>query len=148
MRIEAYDIAHHAGTNTVGVMTVITGGQVDKSEYKKFKIRSGKGNDDYGNLREMLSRRFNHPEWQYPDVMVIDGGLGQYGIAQEVIKELGIATTIVSVIKDEHHKPKAIHGDEVIIKKHKRDILLANSEAHRFAITFHKQTRAKKFLQK
>jgi excinuclease ABC subunit C len=148
MRIEAYDIAHHAGTSTVGVMTVITGGQVDKSEYKKFKIRSGKGNDDYGNLREMLSRRFNHPEWQYPDVMVIDGGLGQYGIAQEVIKELGIATTIVSVIKDEHHKPKAIHGDEVIIKKHKRDILLANSEAHRFAITFHKQTRAKKFLQK
>ena len=148
LRIEAYDIAHHAGTNTVGVMTVITGGQVDKSEYKKFTIRSGKGNDDYGNLREMLTRRFSHSEWQYPDIVVIDGGLGQYGVAQEVIRDLGISTTTVSVIKDERHKPKAIHGDEAIIKKYKRDILLANSEAHRFAITFHKQVRAKNFLQK
>ncbi|MEI8224103.1 MAG: GIY-YIG nuclease family protein [bacterium] len=147
-RIEAYDIAHHGGTSTVGVMTVITDGQVDKSEYKKFTIKSGKGNDDYGNLREMLTRRFNHPEWQNPYVVVIDGGLGQYGIAQEVVKEMNVATTIVAVIKDERHKPKAIHGDEVIIKKYKRDILLANSEAHRFAITFHKQVRAKKFLQK
>lgn len=148
LRIEAYDIAHHAGTNTVGVMTVVTGDIVDKSEYKKFTIRSGKGNDDYGNLRELLTRRFNHPEWQMPDIVVIDGGLGQYGIAEQVIKESKIATEIVSVIKDEHHKPKAIHGNELIIKKHKRAILLANSEAHRFAITFHKQLRTKKFLQK
>lgn len=148
LRIEAYDIAHHAGTNTVGVMTVVTGDMVDKSEYKKFTIRSGKGNDDYGNLRELLTRRFHHPEWQMPDIVVIDGGLGQYGIAEQVIKESKITTEIVSVIKDEHHKPKAIHGDELIIKKHKRAILLANSEAHRFAITFHKQLRTKKFLQK
>lgn len=148
MRIEAYDIAHHAGTHTVGVMTVVSGGQVDKSEYKKFTIRSGKGNDDYGNLREVLTRRFNHTEWQYPEVIVIDGGLGQYGVAQEVVQQLRIPTTIVSVIKDERHKPKAIHGDESVIKKYKREILLANSEAHRFAITFHKQVRSKKFLQK
>jgi excinuclease ABC subunit C len=148
VRIEAYDIAHHGGTNTVGVMTVISGGSVDKSEYKKFTIRSGKGNDDYGNLRELLSRRFNHPEWTHPGIVVIDGGLGHYGVAQSVIKEKGVLCEIVSVIKDERHKPKAIHGNEEVIKKYKKQILLVNSEAHRFAITFHKQVRAKNFLQK
>lgn len=148
MRIEAYDIAHHGGTSTVGVMTVVTNGQIDKSEYKKFTIRSGKGNDDYGNLREMLTRRFAHTEWGMPDLVVIDGGMGQYAVAQEVVHTLQVRTVIVAVIKDERHKPKAIHGDESIIKKHKKEILLANSEAHRFAITFHKQVRAKKFLQK
>lgn len=147
IRIEAFDAAHHAGTSAVGVMTVIAGGVVDRSEYKKFTIRSGKGNDDYGSLREMLTRRFNHPEWGAPDIIVIDGGMGQYGVAQAVVRELGITTNLVSVIKDEHHRPKAIHGDEALIKKYKKDILLANSEAHRFAITFHKQVRAKKFLQ-
>ncbi len=148
MRIEAYDIAHHGGTGTVGVMTVVTNGQIDKAEYKKFTIRSGKGNDDYGNLREMLTRRFNHPEWGMPDLVVIDGGMGQYAVAQEVVYAMQVRTTIVAVIKDDRHKPKAIHGDESIIKKHKKDILLANNEAHRFAITFHKQVRARNFLQK
>lgn len=142
VRIEAYDIAHMSGKNTVGVMTVVTNGRVDKAEYRKFIIRSGKGNDDYGNLKELLTRRFNHLEWPLPDLIVIDGGIGQYHAAFEIIKTI----PLVSVIKDDRHKPKGFHGDPILIKKYKKDILLANSESHRFAITFHKQKRAQQFL--
>jgi excinuclease ABC subunit C len=143
VRIESYDIAHMSGKNTVGVMTVVTNGRVDKAEYRKFIIRSGKGNDDYGNLKELLTRRLNHPEWPMPNLIVIDGGMGQYRVAQEVMKTI----PLVAVIKDERHKPKALHGDSALIKKYKKDILLANNESHRFAITFHKQKRAKDFLK-
>ncbi len=151
-RIESYDIAHLSGKNTVGVMTVVTNGRVDKAEYRKFIIRSGKGNDDYGNLKEMLTRRLNHPEWPLPNLIVIDGGLGHYHAAQEVLMSspvgrVGEGIQIVSVIKDERHKPKGIHGDPDSIKKYKKDILLANNESHRFAITFHKQKRSKDFLK-
>lgn len=142
VRIEAYDVAHMSGKNTVGVMTVVTNGRVDKAEYRKFIIRSGKGNDDYGNLKELLTRRLNHPEWPMPNLIVIDGGMGQYNVASEVVKTI----PIISVIKDDRHKPKALQGDPTLIKKYKKDILLANNESHRFAITFHKQKRAKNFL--
>ncbi len=141
-RIESYDIAHLAGKNTVGVMTVVTSGRVDKAEYRKFIIRSGKGNDDYGNLKEVLTRRLKHPEWTLPNLIVIDGGLGQYNAAREIVGGIDL----VSVIKDERHKPKGIHGNPESIKKYKKDILLANNESHRFAITFHKQKRGKDFL--
>ncbi len=142
-RIESYDIAHLSGKNTVGVMTVVTNGRVDKAEYRKFIIRSGKGNDDYGNLKEVLTRRLNHPEWPLPNLIVIDGGLGQYNAACEIVRGIDL----VSVIKDEKHKPKGIHGDPELIRKYKKDILLANNESHRFAITFHKQKRSKDFLK-
>ncbi len=143
VRIESYDIAHLSGKNTVGVMTVVTNGRVDKAEYRKFIIRSGKGNDDYGNLKEVLTRRLNHPEWPLPNLIVIDGGLGQYNAACEIVQGIDL----VSVIKDEKHKPKGIHGNPELIRKYKKDILLANNESHRFAITFHKQKRSKDFLK-
>lgn len=145
-RIESYDIAHLSGKNTVGVMTVVVNGHSDRSQYRKFKIRSGKGNDDYGNLKEILTRRFMHDEWGGPDLLVIDGGVGQYQTAMRVLKDLKKNIALVSVIKDDRHKPKAFHGDERIIKEHKKAILLANSESHRFAISFHKQVRSKSFL--
>lgn len=148
VRIEAYDVAHHAGSETVGVMTVVIGTQTDKSEYKKFTIRSSKGNDDYANLAEILMRRFNHSEWGHPTLIVVDGGLGHYNKAWEILKQLQIKTDLVSVIKDNHHRPKAIHGDPDVIKKYKKEILLANSEAHRFAITFHRNVRSRNFLNK
>jgi excinuclease ABC subunit C len=143
-RIESYDIAHMSGKNTVGVMTVVTNNHVDKSEYRKFIIRSGKGNDDYGNLKEVLTRRFSHPEWPKPNLVVVDGGLGQYNAISDLIQDI----PLVSVIKDDRHKPKGFHGDPDMIKKYKKEILLANNESHRFAITFHKQKRGKDFLRK
>lgn len=147
-RIEAFDIAHLGGSHTVGVMTVVTNGSVDKSAYRKFILRSGKGNDDYGNLAEILTRRFNHTQWRSPDIVVIDGGLGQYHVAEKILHELKRSCVLVSVIKDDRHKPKGFHGDVALIKKYKKLILLANSEAHRFAITFHKAVRTRNFIPK
>jgi excinuclease ABC subunit C len=149
-RIESYDIAHLSGRNTVGVMTVVTNSRADKSEYRKFKIKSlGKNSvDDYASLQEIITRRFGHPEWKQPNLVVVDGGIGQYNAVAETLANLGIAVPLVSVIKDDRHKPKGFHGNETLIKKYKKDILLANSESHRFAITYHKNLRSKDFLKK
>lgn len=142
-RIEAYDIAHMSGKNTVGVMTVIVDGELEKSEYRKFKI-SKDINDDTASLKEVLIRRFNHIEWKFPDLIVIDGTLGQINIARNLVKDI----PIISVVKDKAHKPSYFIGDENLINKYKKYILLANSEAHRFAITYHKNLRSRTFLQK
>jgi excinuclease ABC subunit C len=139
-RIEAYDAAHISGTNRVGVMVVLEGGHVEKSEYKKFKLEEDV-NDDYEGLRQILTRRFNHKEWRYPDLLVLDGGLPHKQIAEKILASLGLLIPCVSVVKDERHKPKDILGDKVHVDYHKKDILLANAEAHRFAITYHKTLR-------
>lgn len=141
-RIEAYDVAHISGTNVVGVMVVVEDNEPQKSEYRKFKIRTST-NDDNASLREMLERRFNHPEWPMPKLIVVDGGKAQVNTAERALKEWGIAIPVVGVVKDEHHKPKGFLGDKAIIESRDRLILLANSEAHRFAIGFHRQLRGK-----
>lgn len=141
-RIEAYDIAHMAGKNTVGVMTVIVDGEIQKSEYKKFKI-SKDANDDIAGLKEILNRRFAHSEWSFPGLIVIDGGIGQINMAKGIIKDI----PIVSVVKNDAHKPSHFLGDEIMIKEHSKSILLANSEAHRFAIAYHKLLRKKAFIK-
>jgi excinuclease UvrABC nuclease subunit len=150
-RIESYDIAHIGGTNMVGVMTVIENGTADKSSYRKFKIRSVKegSSHDLKSIEEVLRRRFTHSEWKFPNMIAIDGGETHYKHARGVLRELGLTKTIelVSVVKDARHKPKGIIGDEKQIKKYKHDILLANSEAHRFAITYHKDLRGRHFLK-
>ncbi len=146
-RIEAYDIAHMSGKNMVGVMTIVEDGEVNKSEYKKFKIRTQTGANDVGALTEVLERRLAHKEWQYPDIIVVDGSVAQINAAKKVLSSLNLKIDIVSVVKDERHKPKAFQGKEEIIKKYKREILLANSEAHRFAIAYHKNMRGKNFFK-
>jgi excinuclease ABC subunit C len=146
-RIEAYDIAHLAGKNMVGVMTVIEGGELAKNEYKKFIIRTQIGSNDTGALEEVLSRRFRHIEWGLPNLIVMDGSTAQVNIAKSVLNRYQFKIPVVSVIKDDKHKAKAIMGDEILIKKYKKQILLLNSESHRFAITFHKQRRNKNFLK-
>lgn len=141
-RIEAYDIAHISGTNAVGVMTVIEAGELNKSQYRKFKIRTSK-NDDTQNLKEVLSRRLGHPEWRLPNLIVVDGGQGQLNAAKAVLKKAGLDIDIVSVVKDDKHKAREILG----IKGRTLDkaILLANTEAHRFAIGYHRKLRGKGF---
>src|SRR3989344_4862323 len=139
-RIEAYDIAHLSGKDVVGVMTVVSDGELDKSQYRKFKIRINK-NDDTGNLREMLTRRFNHSEWKFPNLIVVDGGRGQINAAKEVLKLRSLEVSVVSVVKDERHKAREIVGS----KEYAREILLANAEAHRFAINYHRKLRGKGF---
>lgn len=134
-RIEAYDIAHISGTNVVGVMTVVEDGEVNKSQYRKFKIRADK-NDDTNNLKEVISRRLNHPEWRLPNLIVVDGGIGQLNAARAILKKRNFDIEVTAVVKDERHKPKGTYDKAVI---------LANSEAHRFAINYHRLLRNKGF---
>jgi excinuclease ABC subunit C len=141
-RIEAYDIAHISGTNAVGVMTVVCDGELDKSQYRKFKIRLDK-NDDTKNLKEVLDRRLNHPEWPMPQLIAIDGGVGQLNAAKEVLKARNFDIDVVSIVKDDRHRAKAILN--LNDKSLEKQILLANAEAHRFAIAYHRKLRSKGF---
>ena len=141
-RIEAYDAAHISGTSRVGVMVVIEGRHLAQQEYRKFKLEENI-HDDYEGLRQILLRRFSHREWQYPDLVVIDGGSAHKQVAEKVLASLGLLIPCVAVVKDERHKPKDILGDKVHVDYHKKDILLANGEAHRFAIKYHKSLRDK-----
>jgi excinuclease ABC subunit C len=141
-RIEAYDVAHISGTNVVGVMVVVEGNEPKKSDYRKFKIRTST-NDDNASLSEILERRFAHNEWPMPKLLVVDGGKAQVNTAEHALKEWGISIPVIGVVKDERHKPKDIIGDKTLAFAHDRAILLANSEAHRFAISYHRQLRGK-----
>lgn len=142
-RIEAYDIAHMSGKATVGVMVVLLDGEPEKSQYRKFKISKDANNDTAG-LQEILTRRLSHSEWKLPNLIVIDGGLGQINAAREIVKDI----PIVSVVKNDAHKPDHFLGDEKMVNDHAKAILLANSEAHRFAIAYHKKVRSRSFLSK
>ncbi len=141
-RIEAYDIAHISGKHTVGVMVVTEDGIPRNKEYRKFKIRtdSEKPNDTL-HLEEVLLRRFAHHEWQFPDLVVIDGATAQKRRAEKALKGLKLNIPVVSVVKDERHKAKAILGNKELIDSYKRGILVANLESHRFAVTYHRLLR-------
>jgi len=140
-RIEGYDVAHMSGKGSVGVMTVLTDGEISKNEYRKFKLDSSIGNDDVRSLREILSRRFAHTEWRFPDIAVIDGGVGQKNTAERFFAEMKIDIPVVSVVKDDAHKAREILGDKGLTSKHEKEILLVNAEAHRFAIAYHRKLR-------
>lgn len=145
-RIEAYDIAHLAGQGHVGVMTVVEGGLANKMEYRKFNIKDAKGGDDPGSLKEVLSRRLGHADWPMPKLIVVDGHKAQINAATRVLQEYGIRIPVVGVVKDEKHRPRSIAGDRDAIKDRERDILLANAEAHRFAISFNRKKMRKNLL--
>lgn len=147
-RIEAYDIAHISGKDTVGVMVVLEDGELNKNEYRKFKIRGEGGKvqvDDTKNLKEILTRRLGHAEWKLPNLIVLDGGTAQRNVAEAVLKERGFNIEIASVVKDERHKAKEIVGKESTIQKHEKEILLINSESHRFAKGYHTNLRRKPY---
>ncbi len=163
-RIESYDIAHMGGMNVVGVMTVIEDGETKKSDYRKFKIRSAeesfsqvleknletqktssKGEstrfiNDTKALSQVLERRLGHIEWRLPNLIVVDGGLAQKRVIEKVLSQNHLRIPVVSVVKDEHHKAREILGDKKWLQ-YEKEIILSNSEAHRFAIGFHKKLR-------
>lgn len=138
VRIEAYDVAHTAGTETVAVMAVVNGGEAYKRAYRTFTIRTAR-NDDIAALREVISRRLSHSEWQLPRIIVVDGGKAHVRTVQQELVRAGIMLPVIGVVKDEFHRPRQLIGDEQIIVAHERDIVLANSEAHRFALSFHRK---------
>lgn len=140
-RIEAYDTAHLSGTNAVGVMTVIEDGAPVKKEYRTFRIRGVKKNDDTGSLREVLTRRLRHPEWAYPSVIVVDGGTAQRRAAETVLKEHELSIPVVGVVKDERHRPREVIGARAAHIT-EADAVLANAEAHRFSLARHRRARS------
>lgn len=145
-RIEAYDIAHISGENMVGVMVVIENGVATKGEYRKFKIRTLTGPNDPGALREVLTRRLGHSEWDLPQLIIVDGNEIQKRATETLLQEKGFQIDVIAVVKDARHKPKALIGKASLIEDNKLSILLANQEAHRFAIAFHKNRRRKNFI--
>jgi excinuclease ABC subunit C len=145
-RIEAYDVAHMQGANTVGVMTVIENGWAKKSDYRKFNINDEVSGNDIASLKELVERRLKHDEWPNPRLIVVDGAQAQVNTIQKVLdalpagrQEYGYKIAIAGVVKDEKHKPKGIIADKNIRAKYEKEILLANAEAHRFAISFHRK---------
>lgn len=151
-RIESYDIAHFGGKDVVGVMTVVENGEARISEYRKFKIKEDPGVNDTKALAEILTRRLTHIEWRTADLIVVDGGKAQKNIIEKILKDNGLKIPVASVVKDDRHKPKEILGDYSVPLKgdkklldYEKEILLSNSEAHRFAIGYHKKLRNKVF---
>jgi len=137
-RIEAYDVAHLGGGSAVGVMTVVSNGEADKNEYRKFKLKGKHNGNDISSLVEILERRLSHGEWTMPNLIVVDGGLAQKNTAEQIISEKKLEIRVISVVKNEFHKPDHLLGMPSGLKKEK-EILLANSEAHRFAIGYHRK---------
>lgn len=145
-RIEAYDIAHMSGQNMVGVMVASLGGKIENSEHRKFIIKSVSGSNDQASLSETLSRRLNHPEWPLPNLIVVDGNETNRKVALSVLKEKNLLIDVVSVVKDDRHKAKAIIGNKTLVDKYSVEIIKINAEAHRFAIRYHREKRNKAFL--
>jgi excinuclease ABC subunit C len=143
LRIEAYDIAHLDGQDMVGVMTVLEGSEPQKDQYRKFKIRTLKDANDPKALQEVLTRRFGHQEWPLPKIVVVDGNEVQKRVAENLLAQNGLLIPVVTVVKDDRHRPDHILGPQALIEANKLEILHANAEAHRFAINYfrHKQRR-------
>jgi len=141
LRIEAYDIAHMGGKDMVGVMTVFEGSEPKKDEYRKFKIKTLKDANDPAALKEVLERRLAHPEWVFPNIIVVDGNEIQKRTAELVLAEHSLLVPVVAVVKDDRHKASRLIGPGPLMEANKLEILHANAEAHRFAINYfrHKQ---------
>jgi len=144
-RIEAFDIAHISGSNVVGAMVVSINGVLDKSQYRKFKLSKDK-NDDLAGLREIISRRLNHSEWPYPDLIVVDGNEMQKKLVENILSVRRINIPVIAVTKDEKHKTRELVGNQDLIKKYQNQIIAINAEAHRFAIGYHRKLREKGFV--
>lgn len=151
-RIEGYDISHQSGTNTVASMVVFINGASARSEYRKFKIRSST-NDDLKSMTEVITRRLKHKEWEYPDLIVLDGGAGQVNAILPIVAEAGIP--VIGRDKSGDHSKSA--GVKLIIPgkglvelssgSHvARLIARIDEEAHRFAITYHSLLKRKNML--
>lgn len=147
-RIEGYDVAHLMGTASVGVMTVVEESRPNKQEYRQFKLREKHGGNDLSALGEMLMRRLKHSEWPLPEMIVVDGAKLQYEVAERIVHEAGLGIPVIGVVKDNRHQPERLIGPESLIERFEKEILLVNSEAHRFALTFHRKRRGKEFLGK
>lgn len=168
-RIEAYDISNIQGADSVGTMIVFEEGKAKNSDYRKFKIKTVQGADDYSSMREVLTRRFQHGLKEieeikerkiefskgkfsnFPDLIMMDGGKGQVNVALEVLESLGINIDVCGLVKDDKHQTRGIiyNNKEIIINRSSnlmRLIRRVQDEVHRSAITYHRSLRGKRVL--
>lgn len=155
-RVESYDISNISGTDIVGSMVVFKDGKPKKSDYKRFKIQDMPGQDDYGSMRQMLMRRFEHFKnndagfQEAPDLLLIDGGVSHAAVAQQVLQELELSFPVFGMVKDGRHRTRALvspYGQEIRIDSQQTVFALIGNiqeETHRFAITYHRGLRSKR----
>lgn len=157
-RLEAYDISNTSGLESVGSMVVFEGGKPKRSDYRKFRIRTVQGANDYASMYEVLTRRFERGIKQtdgedsfarMPDLLMMDGGRGQVNMALEVLRNLGLSIPVCGMVKDDRHRTRGLyyHNKELPIDTHSEGFHLitrVQDEAHRFAIEYHKSLRDKK----
>jgi excinuclease ABC subunit C len=155
--IESFDNSHTAGDCQVSALVRYKNGKTDKSNYRKFNIKTVEGPDDYASFTEVLNRRFKKlldEKQELPSLVVIDGGKGQLGVAKKVFESLGLLSSIdlISISKNDKHQSQTIHtidGSSFDIPRNEFGFLLAEvqNEVHRFVITFHRQKRSKKVIR-
>ena len=160
VRMEAYDISNTNGFASVGSMVVYERGKPKRNDYRKFKIKGVQGADDYASMEEVLTRRFEHGMREqeegkelggftaFPDLILMDGGKGQVNVALKVLERLDIHIPVCGMVKDDNHRTRGLYyqNEEILIDKDAecfRLITRIQDEAHRFAITFHRQLRGK-----
>ncbi len=160
VRMEAYDISNTSGFASVGSMVVYERGKPKRNDYRKFKIKSVTGPNDYASMEEVLTRRFLHGLKEkeegkelggftaFPDLILMDGGKGQVNIALEVLDKLHLNIPVCGMVKDDHHRTRGLYyeNQEISIDKSSESFRLITriqDEAHRFAITFHRELRSK-----
>lgn len=165
-RMEAYDISNTSGVESVGSMVVYEDGRPKRSDYRKFRIKTVRGPNDYASMEEVLTRRFSHGMREteelkergadlslgsftrFPDLIMMDGGRGQVNIALEVLGKLGLSIPVCGMVKDDNHRTRGLYYNnvEVPIDRHSegfRLITRIQDEAHRFAIEYHRSLRGK-----
>ena len=165
-RMEAFDISNINGFETVGSMIVYEKGKPKRSDYRKFKLRTVSGPDDYGSMYEVLTRRFTHGMQEmeeiqdrnlpdevgsfnrFPDIIMMDGGKGQVNVCQQVLSELGLDIPVCGMVKDDFHRTRGLYfnNEEIPIDRHGEGFKLITriqDEAHRFAIEYHRSLRSK-----
>lgn len=155
VRMEAFDISNISGFESVGSMVVYEKGRPKKSDYRKFRIKSVQGPNDYASMEEVLTRRFTHETSgefdsfaRMPDLLLMDGGRGQVNIALGVLEKLGIQVPVCGMVKDDHHRTRGLYfnNNEIPIETNSegfRLITRIQDEAHRFAIEYHRSLRSK-----
>jgi len=149
-RIECFDISNISGTNSVGSMVTFINGEKDSDWYRKFKVRSLNTPNDFAMMEEVLSRRLKHPEWPFPDLLIVDGGKGQVSTAVKVMQNLKLNIPIIGLAKREETIVTS-NLQEISLNKNAPALKLLmriRDEAHRFAITYHRKLRSKTFLSK
>ena len=160
VRMEAFDISNISGFQSVGSMVVYENGRPKRADYRKFRIRTVEGPNDYASMEEVLTRRFVHGKEEkagvrkgggfdrFPDILMMDGGKGQVSVAKEVLERLGLSIPVCGMVKDDNHRTRALYfeGQELPLDRRSEGFRMLEriqDEAHRFAIEYHRSLRGK-----